>query len=242
MQVIRRHKSTHLKLSHLSIGDRVAGILADSLFDLPGIESVDLSDNNLTDLSLVPCVKSLAFIPNLTEINLSFNHIGPKAAGAISDYVSLPNCPLQRLILQNANVDDCDCDIFMKRLHKNVSLTYIDLSSNKIGSAESLNVVKRTVTTGGEAIAALLRSGNSHLKTLKLGWNMIRLHSAVDLANSLVYNKTLIYLDLSCNPLGRDGGDVLGRFMYTSLFISINFFFIISLYCTFLFSRSFSSF
>ena len=223
--MIRRHKSTHLKLSHLSIGDRVAGILADSLCDLPGIESVDLSDNNLTDLSLVPCIKSFFFIPNLREINLSLNHIGPKASGAISDYVSLPHCPLQRLILQNANVDDYDCDIFMKRLHKNVSLTYIDLSSNKIGCAETLNVVKRTVTTGGEAIAALLRSGNSHLKTLKLGWNTIRLQSAVDLANSLVFNKTLIYLDLSCNPIGRDGGDVLGELFYYSLFNIILFYF-----------------
>lgn len=195
----------------------MAVILADSLFDLPGIESVDLSHNNLTDLSLVPCIKSFSFIPNLREINLSFNSIGPKAAGAISDYVSLPKCPLQRLILQNAHVDDYDCDIFMKRLHTNVSLTYIDLSSNKIGYAETLNVVKRHVTTGGEAIAALLRSGNSHLKTLKLGWNTIRLQSAIDLANSLVFNKTLTYLDLSCNPLGRDGGDVLGEF-----FISIS--------------------
>ena len=220
--MIRRHKSTHLNLSHLSIGNRVAVILAESLFDLPGIESVDLSDNNLTDLSLVPCIQSFSFIPNLTEINLSFNHIGPKASSAISDYVSLPHCPLQRLILQNANVDDYDCEIFMRQLHKNISLTHIDLSSNKIGCLETLNVVKRTVTTGGEAIAALLRSGNSHLKTLKLGWNMIRLQSAVDLANSLIFNKTLMYLDLSCNPLGKDGGDVLGenlrRFSYFEYF------------------------
>ena len=40
---------------------------------------------------------------------------------------------------------------------------------------------------------------------------MIRLHSAVDLASSLTENKTLQYLDLSCNSLGRDGGEILGK-------------------------------
>ena len=42
---------------------------------------------------------------------------------------------------------------------------------------------------------------------LKLGWNMIRLSSAVALGNSLSSNTTLLYLDLSCNSLGKDGGN-----------------------------------
>ena len=211
LKVIRRHKSTHLKLSHLSIGDKVASILAESLADLPEIESIDISDNALTDLSLVPCLQALSNVKNLTEINLSSNIIGPRAAKAISDYLSTPSCPLQSLILQNADVDDYECEKFITSLYNNSTLTYIDLSSNKIGSAEALNVVKPNLITGGESIAELLRSSKSQLKTLKLGWNMIRLHSAVDLASSLTENKTLQYLDLSCNSLGRDGGEILGK-------------------------------
>ena len=40
---------------------------------------------------------------------------------------------------------------------------------------------------------------------------MIRLSSAVDLGNSLSINQTLLYLDLSCNSLGRDGGEAIGE-------------------------------
>ena len=48
--------------------------------------------------------------------------------------------------------------------------------------------------------------------SLSLYRNMIRLHSAVDLASSLSDNKNLVYLDLSCNSLGREGGEILGAF------------------------------
>ena len=40
---------------------------------------------------------------------------------------------------------------------------------------------------------------------------MIRLSSAVDLGSSLSVNTTLLYLDLSCNSLGKDGGEAIGE-------------------------------
>lgn len=183
--VIRRHMSTHLKLSHYSIGDKVACILAESLVDLPEIESIDISDNILTDVSLEPLLLAITNISGLVELNLSSNTIGPKAAKAISHFLSSPGCPLKKLILQNADVDDYECERFITSIQNNSTLTEIDLSSNQIGSAEALNVVKPELVTGGEAIAGLLRSPVSQLKILKLSWNMIRLHSAVDLASSL---------------------------------------------------------
>ena len=189
----------------------MAKILADSLADLPEIESVDISDNSLTDLSLVPCVDALSKIKNLTELDLSSNSMGPKAAKAISDYLSSSQCPLKKLTIQNSDVNDYQCEKFITALQNNSTLLYLDLSNNKIGNAETLNAVKPDLITGGEAIAALLRCSKTELKVLKLGWNYIRLHSAVDLASSLNYNRTLQYLDLSSNSLGRDGGDTLGK-------------------------------
>ena len=129
---------------------------------------------------------------------------------AISDYLSCSHCPLKKLTIQNSDVNDYQCEKFITALQYNSTLLYLDLSNNKIGNAEALNVVKPNLITGGEAIAALLRCSKTEIKVLKLGWNYIRLHSAVDLANSLNYNKTLQYLDLSCNSLGRDGGETLG--------------------------------
>ena len=146
--VLRKRMSTHLKLSHLSIGDKVAIILAESLVDLPDVESIDISDNVLTDLSLEPLLKAVSTISSLKELNLSSNVIGPKAAKAISNYLSSPNCPLQRLILQNADVDDYECERFIAAISDNDTLIEIDLSGNKIGSAEALNTVKPDLVTG----------------------------------------------------------------------------------------------
>lgn len=161
--VLRKRMSTHLKLSHLSIGDKVAIILAESLVDLPDVESIDISDNVLTDLSLVPFLKAVSTISTLKELNLSSNVIGPKAAKAISAYLSCASCPLKRLILQNADVDDYECERFITSITDNSTLIEIDLSGNLIGSAEALNTVRPDLITGGEAIAALLRSTGSRL-------------------------------------------------------------------------------
>ena len=53
-----------------------------------------------------------------------------------------------------------------------------------------------------------------YLEKLKLGWNMIRLQSATALASSLAINATVVYLDLSSNSLGRDGGEALGAALF----------------------------
>ena len=162
--VIRKRMSTHLKLSHLSIGDKVAIILAESLTDLPGVESIDISDNVLTDSSLEPLLKAISTISCLVELNLSSNTIGPKAAKAISDYLSSYNCPLKRLIIQRADINDFGCERLIAAIKNNENnLIEIDLSNNKIGSAEALNTVKPDLVTGADAIAAFLKSPKTKL-------------------------------------------------------------------------------
>lgn len=49
---------------------------------------------------------------------------------------------------------------------------------------------------------------------LKLNDNLIRLKSGINLARSLGFNKTLTYLDLSSNSLGKNGGEALGMYEY----------------------------
>ena len=98
----------------------------------------------------------------------------------------------------------------MEAIKENKSLVELDLSSNKIGSAENLNTVMPDLVTGGEALAELLRLPTCRLKTLKVDWNMIRLDGAIDFADALRTNNTLTYLDLSFNSLSTDGGISLG--------------------------------
>jgi len=59
-----------------------------------------------------------------------------------------PTCPLERLILRNADVDDFECERFVEAIKCNSSLVELDLSNNKIGSAENLNTVMPDLVTG----------------------------------------------------------------------------------------------
>ena len=79
-----------------------------------------------------------------------------------------------------------------------------------IGKDENLNAVKPDTTTGGEALASLLREGQCPLKTLRVSWNMIRMEGAFELCSALPSCESLVHVDLSFNALGRDSGVALG--------------------------------
>lgn len=57
----------------------------------------------------------------------------------------------------------------------------------------------------------MLKNPLCGIEKLKLDWNMIRLGSAVAIADSLSINERLTDLDLSYNTFGREGGLELGR-------------------------------
>jgi Ran GTPase-activating protein (RanGAP) involved in mRNA processing and transport len=87
-------------------------------------------------------------IPGLLELNLSQNEIGPVSAKALNEYLISPTCPLERLILRSADVDDFECERFVEAIKQNRSLVELDLSNNKIGQQENLNTVMPDLVTG----------------------------------------------------------------------------------------------
>lgn len=208
--IIRKNLTKILNLNHLGIGDKMASILAECLENLPFIHGINICDNRLTDAGLVPILMAVIKIPEVLDLDLSDNIIGPETADLLSQFIRLPTCPLERLTLKKADVDDFECHKFVDAIKTNTTIKELDLSNNKIGSAENLNTVMPDLVTGGESLADLLRTPTCKITTLKLAWNMIRLGGAIDLANSLRKNTILTFLDLSFNSLGREGGIALG--------------------------------
>ena len=208
--ILRKSMSKRLELQNYGMGDQMAAILAESIADLPHLRSINIADNRLTDDGMGPIISAAVQIKGLLELNLSKNEIGDVAAEALAEYLKREDCPLQKLVLQSADVDDFEAAAFLGAVMENRSLTELDLSSNLIGGAENLNTVYPDLTTGSEALADLLRTDGIKLKTLKLVWNMMRLDGAVDFCSSLAVNNTLTYLDLSYNSLAQDGGIMLG--------------------------------
>jgi hypothetical protein len=209
--IVRRRLTSSLRLNHHGMGDQIAIHLAKSISDMPFLDSVDISDNALTDAGLKPMLISILKIPTLTELNLSQNEIGPESAEAIAAYIGKEACTLKRLVMQRADVDDFEGERFITALQQNTTLTELDLSNNKLGSAETLNTVMPDITTAPEALADLIVLPSCSIETLKLAWNMIRLDSAVTLAKSLEVNSKITYLDLSFNSLSSEGGIALAN-------------------------------
>jgi len=208
--VVRRTLTKQLSLKSQGIGDKAAANLADSIRGTPYIHSINLADNRLTDDGMKPILDVLVSLPALVELDLSQNEIGSMSSAGLAQYLGRADCPLLKLVLARADVDDFECEGFISALQANTTLKEIDLSNNQIGSAEVLNTVMPDLTTGPEAIADWLRSETCVLEILKLSWNMIRLDSAVDMCSALGTNTSLTFLDLSYNSLGHDGGLSLG--------------------------------
>ena len=209
--IIRKSVTKELNLQHYGMGDEMAQMLAESLADLPFINSINIADNNLTDRGMKPLLDAAITMPKLTTLDMSDNVIGPDTADALACLLTKEPPTLERLILSKADVDDFEGERFVSALIGNTVIKEINLSNNLIGHAEILNTVMPDLLTATEAIAELLRSKSCRLETLKLSWNMIRLDSGIDLAKSLEVNKSLTYLDLRYNSLGHEGGQTLGN-------------------------------
>lgn len=117
--ILRRNIVNNINLSHYLMGDKMGKVLAECLEDLPFVESIDLNDNNLTDESLKYLLSALVNIQSLHSLDLSRNKIDGDSSDALAEYVSRPDCPLKKLILQCADVDDEECDGFVQCLTTN---------------------------------------------------------------------------------------------------------------------------
>ncbi|KAJ1421524.1 hypothetical protein B484DRAFT_305777, partial [Ochromonadaceae sp. CCMP2298] len=184
--MLRKTLSKRLSLQHHGMGDEMAILFAEAVVDVPYIEALNISDNNLSDRGLGPILDACTHMKDLVELDISYNVIGPDAAACLATYLARPSCPLKRLVLRRADVDDGECERFItspgcvlqslklgwnmirlegaadlcQSLSINRTLTYLDLSFNSLGSM------------GGIALGDALQE-NSVLKTLSVANNGI---------------------------------------------------------------------
>ena len=63
--LVRKNNTKKLELQNYGMGDQMARILADSLADLPYLQSVNIADNRLTDEGMGPIINAAVQIPSL---------------------------------------------------------------------------------------------------------------------------------------------------------------------------------
>ena len=215
-------KSTNpmgVHLSHRGIGDERMIPLIKVIDTLPAIQTIDLCDNRLTDITLIPLASKLINFKSLTHLDLSFNKMDDSSA-AIMDFLRSEECKLFTLLLNGADVDDVECKNIADAMSHNQSIKTLGLSKNLIGIDEALNVLNPSLITGGEALGDMLRS-NHTLTELDLSWNSIRLESAIAIAVALEKNTTLKTLLLGYNSFGDMPSQVLGRTLKTNTGLTV---------------------
>ena len=206
-------------LSHRGLGDERMLPMIKIMDTLPAIQTIDLCDNRLTDLTLIPLANKLINFNDLTHLDLSYNKMDASSE-AIQDFLRSDDCKLFTLLLNGADVDDQECRNIAEAMSFNKSIKTLGLSRNLIGNDELLNVLNPSLITGGEAIGAMLKA-NTTLTELDLSWNGIRLESAIAIGEALEGNSTLRTLLLGYNSFGDMPSQVLGRTLKTNIGLTV---------------------
>ena len=69
------HTPYDVALGHRGLGDKRAAPIIEVIDMLPGISTINLSDNRLTDKTLMPLARKLPSLTGLTHLDLSFNKV-----------------------------------------------------------------------------------------------------------------------------------------------------------------------
>lgn len=218
--VLRKEDQSHgVFLANRGLGDVHMAPLVEIIDSLPNVSTVDLNDNRLTDVTLMPLMIKLVSMPSLTHLDLSYNKIDDSSE-VIMTYIKSPNCTLETLVLNGADVDDTEAGNLAEAISHNTSISTLCLSHNLLGQAEMAASTNNSIVTGGVAIGLMLEV-NTTITKLDLSWNAIRLESAEKFANSLKNNGTLRNLLLGHNSLGDSATQIIGRALKTNTSIEV---------------------
>lgn len=187
--VKRNGTELSIDLRLFSMGDNYAEAFSHGLKHYPSLETLNLKSNRLTDRGNEKILNNVEF-KQIKHINLADNEIGPKSLEKIVKMMSLNDCRLKSLNLENTHFTSAFIPALSTSLLYNKRLTKLVLAKNCL-----TDMVARYF----KDLLAL----NISLKILDLHWNNFGPQGAVNIFDSLAKNNTLMVLDLSWNSIGK---------------------------------------
>eukprot|EP00842_Homolaphlyctis_polyrhiza_P004976 jgi/Hompol1/547/HPOL_005001-RA len=145
---------------------------------------------NLKNFSVYYGVKDIG-------INFSWTYFGMTLNDSMRISSALKKSQLNRLVIKASAIDDDRCRLMCHALLSNTTLSFLDLSHNKIGDA------------GARGLAKVLATPSTSLKELLLSNNKITHTGSISLGKALSLNTSLSSLNLRLNHLGDAGGHTL---------------------------------
>eukprot|EP01119_Soliformovum_irregulare_P002545 TRINITY_DN1278_c0_g1_i1.p1 TRINITY_DN1278_c0_g1~~TRINITY_DN1278_c0_g1_i1.p1 ORF type:complete len:952 (+),score=343.92 TRINITY_DN1278_c0_g1_i1:87-2942(+) len=193
-----------LVIKNLPIDKTMAQVIAECVRSNTTIEEFVLSRAGLKD-GMVAIAEGLAFNKNLalTSVNLSGNSLeDPKAGSALAQYLGGMSRGLVKLDLSSCNLPKASVSAILNSLKKNVhmssSLTYLDVSDNKLDDV------------GSSSLAAFLASPNA-VRTLNISNSL----AVLDVILSAIIRgcAELQHLDVSHSKMTKKEASSLGKYL-----------------------------
>ncbi|XP_070560635.1 leucine-rich repeat-containing protein 34-like isoform X2 [Ptychodera flava] len=196
-----------LKMNGNKIGNKGGMAFAGILQVNNTLEELDLGDTDQGTESVI----ALATVLNQNKSMRAFNCNRPLLFSHQEETtvhmarMLKVNKTLRELHLQKYDMRDFGAERLVETLIENISLTYLDLSCNRI------------TRDGAKHIATLLRH-NTPLKILDLGFNRIEDDGATYLAGALAeFNNTLTHLVITSNQIRGPGLCAIAKAMKTNI-------------------------
>ena len=186
-----------LDINNQLLGDRYANCLSSSLKYVEHINSLEMSNNRLTNKSIEKLVDNIKqnnyLVQNLIKLNLSFNNISEKGIDNLINFIEDKSCQLENLNLEGNNLGDMNINNLCNSISQCLGnrFNYINLGKNKITKNAEQGLLALTDKCS-ELVVLILRNNQINnllaskiminvkklysLKMLDLSWNLIGDH------------------------------------------------------------------
>ncbi|XP_036162425.1 NACHT, LRR and PYD domains-containing protein 5 [Myotis myotis] len=143
--------------------------------------------------------KTLIVNHNIKHLNLDNIHLQEEDIGVVQEALKHPHCLLESLRLDHCGLTDSCCPLISQILLASHNLRSLSLAGNKVADQ------------GVASLCEALKVSQCALHRLILGNCGLTAAACQHLSEVLTSSQSLTHLDLSTNPLGKDGMTLLCR-------------------------------
>ncbi|EFC50564.1 predicted protein [Naegleria gruberi] len=227
LSIIEKFNNPSLDLSHLTLGDKGAQAISSMLRLNNVIQSLNISDNNITSQGLYDLVNSLKRNSTIKHLDLSDNKLGfvntssidldepqPLEQNAYVNPYELKDCGqlllhlirknehLDTINLNNCHLNDSHLKLLTEGVCDNITLKGLDISSNDF------------TDSAGPTLASLIIG--TRVQMFNLSWTSLRRQGLTHVASSLRQNSSIVDLNLEWIGLSNDHCKMLAQYIAES--------------------------
>ena len=187
----------HFNISHNGIQTTCNAELEQIIRGFSRLQSFDISQNNLGDWTTSVVVSALKGCKSLTSVNIQNTHAGLKTGMMLGELLSTCKDVATMNLAWNEFRGAGGAALLLEGVLASKKLKRLDLSWNGFGDDKCSLAMAKVLAT------------NSVLEYLDLSHNRLTSNSCSFLAPGVKKNSTLLYFNLSNNPVGQNGSRII---------------------------------